>query len=732
MGRTAPLRLGALLAILAAALLVAPAGAAEAAKAKPAAELSYDAAIPQAAFGAARLRRALEPFAEVRVVSPASPAAALFRFNIDIRPDQGKDQLKPGGFAIEAESRAGSWRIGALDPAGAMYGALDAAEQIRMHGGPLGVQTKTVNPRFPFRAIKFNLPWMSYRKHESLQLHDATCRDLKFWERFLDMMAENRYNALTLWSLHPFGYMIRPKNFPEACAAANDQELAEWKTFWTTLFRMAKERGIETYLVNWNIFVSPELAKAKGWAKYSADWSFFGDADASAEVKRYTKECVTQVIDEYPDLTGLGITLGERMGGMTPQEREDWLIETFGEGIKAARRPVKFIHRAPLSADKGSGGSTDKSSTAEITRAGIDKLLAGGKIEGPMLTEFKFNWSHAYTSPRLCIIHGGKASEGYWNPKPEKYKVAWMMRNEDFFTLRWGSPAFIREHIRLNGPDYVGGYFVGSECYIPAKNYIDKDLKTAPQYAFERQWLLYMLWGRLLFDPQTPDSVFENAFDERYGQGVGKRLAPALARVSETPLILGCFYKPGWDFTLYSEGFLAPSKKGTPFITIDDLISAEPLDPAFISIRDYVRGVAEGRKFDGTACTPPAMAQKLEDHAMQALALNMFSGMRAGNVRGLEYEIADINAWGRLSRYFALKLRAGVALETFRRTKNQGEKAKAVNLLEQAAKEWDEVIAITRPLYNEIPLIHTGERKFSWAEYRADVQRDIDIARNAQ
>ena len=31
---------------------------------------------------------------------------------------------------------------------------------------------------------------------------------------------------------------------------------------------------------------------------------------------------------------------------------------------------------------------------------------------------------------------------------------------------------------------------------------------VAWKYAFERQWLFYKLWGRLLYDPATPDSVF--------------------------------------------------------------------------------------------------------------------------------------------------------------------------------------------------------------------------------
>ena len=103
------------------------------------------------------------------------------------------------------------------------------------------------------------------------------------------MMAENRFNALTLWNLHPFTYMIRPRNFPAACPST-DAELEQWRVFWRTLFRMAKDRGIETYLVNWNIVVSPEFAKAYGVKEKN---------DQSEIVRRYTRECVTQVGGEH-------------------------------------------------------------------------------------------------------------------------------------------------------------------------------------------------------------------------------------------------------------------------------------------------------------------------------------------------------------------------------------------------------------------------------------------------
>jgi hypothetical protein len=97
---------------------------------------------------------------------------------------------------------------------------------------------------------------------------------------------------------------------------------------------------------------------------------------------------------------------------------------------------------------------------------------------------------------------------------------------------------------------YVGGYFVGSETYIPALDYF-----TAVQgpvrwrWAFERQWLFYKLWGRLLYDPATPDSVFAAEFRRRYGARA-RDLLRAYSLASATQLRLGSLYDSRWDFTL--------------------------------------------------------------------------------------------------------------------------------------------------------------------------------------
>ena len=235
------------------------------------------------------------------------------------------------------------------DEQGLMYGILDIRDQLKLGYRLNEIIEKTEQPRFHFRAIKFNLPWSSYRLGESLQLHMETVKDTAFWEEFMDMMVDNRFNALTLWNLHPYTFMIQPKAFPEATQFTG-QEFANWQLFWRTLFRMAKDRGIETYIINWNIVTSPQMTEAHNVANYKDDleWHYgFSYADTSRIIVDYMRECITQVINEYPNLTGVGVSIGERMK-MPIEDAMQWVKETFVEGIKRADRKAKFIHRAPF------------------------------------------------------------------------------------------------------------------------------------------------------------------------------------------------------------------------------------------------------------------------------------------------------------------------------------------------------------------------------------------------
>jgi hypothetical protein len=611
---------------------------------------------------------------------------------------------------------------------GAMYGVLDAAEQTRL-GTPLSkIKDGTARPELEFRAIKFNLPWSAYRTSPALEQHQETCKDLKYWEAFLDMMAENRFDVLSLWSMHPYTYMIRPKNFPEACPF-NDAELVEWQKLWRGIFAMAKERGIETYLINWNVFVSPEFSRAHNVAPWSVTLSHIGGQDdfTGELVERYTRETVTQLLDEYPDLTGLGITLGERMGGMTPDQRRDWLDKTFFAGIAAAKRPAKFVYRAPLSAGTGSGGSTSEENDRR-SRAQIESLT--NNVIGPVFVEFKHNWSHGHSSPDLFHVHGGPLSDGYWNPPPTRHKVVWTMRNEDIFVLRWGQPDFVREFIqRQESRDYVGGAIIGSECYIPALDYITKEGPHKNwQWAFQRQWLFYAVWGQLLYDPATPDARFEAMLGARFGKGSGKDLLAAWKLASRVPLHFASFHKGTWDGSLYTEGFSSWTDRGKiprKLFDIDSFIKHPVLDTKrYVNVADFVK---TGKAPSG-ASSPLELADQLDRDRATTMKLVARLRARGDVLPTFDCELTDIEAWCAYSDYFAAKLRAGVALATARATQDLKQQQRAVAELETALTHWKR-LADLGGRFNRLPVLSNSTDPFSWAALIPAVERDIELAK---
>ena len=686
--------------------------------------VSFDKDSPQSAYAARKLTEAL--------------SESGYSVKMEMRPEVRIDfliqpALAPEAFSVTRDGKAVQVRGG--DARGLIYGALALREQLRN-----GVRLEELpafedKPALAFRAIKFNTPWDTYRPSSALDQHYATVRDLKFWEAFLDMMVDNRFNTITLWTLHPFTYMVQPKNFPEA-SPWTPQQFAQWQQLYRGILRMAKERGLDTYVVFWSIFVSKEFAQAHGVAKQNFYPNYYVPGDTSDLTRRYLRESVTQMLEEYPDLDGIGVSHGEGMAGMTPAQRQQWVDDVLIAGALDAKRPVKLIHRVPFSSGTSSEPGVSRS-VEEVTRAAMERL--GDRFQGPIWVEMKFNWSHAHSTPKLVKVHGGVLGDTYFVPRPSNYKITWTARNEDFFALRWGVPDFLRKHIALNGAqDYVGGYFVGSETYIPALDYFTAIKDPVDwKWAFQRQWLFYKLWGRLLYDPKTPDAIFQAEFNRRYG-AKGNNLLNAYSLASSTQLRLASLYDSRWDFTLYGEGFLALQGDYTKYISVDQLIGQPTMDPAYVGVADYVDTLAKGGSYPAGRITPPMLIDMLERDNREALRL--VSAIDYGNDASLRYEVADVKTWANLGLHLAEKLRGAVALKTYRVSGGEANKQQAIAHLEKAVAYWDEVVKITRPLYKDMRLTHynhnffvaNDNNLFHWALIRDQVANDVKIARDAR
>jgi hypothetical protein len=201
---------------------------------------------------------------------------------------------------------------------------------------------------------------------------------------------------------------------------------------------------------------------------------------------------------------------------------------------------------------------------------------------------------------------------------------------------------------------------------------------------------------------------------------------------------LASFYKSTWDFTLYSEGFLAPWTTGyddgkSPFISLEELIRHETLDAGYISIPDYCKMLMEESEIEADLFTPPILANLLKSDA--EMAMKLISELRGNTDNStLQSELDDLETWCHLAFYFADKLLAGVAFEQYRNTGSTEEFKAATQALERCIDHWEEIIRLTENRYKPMPYVsmeHPQQKwpeftSFHWKYFRDEVRADLE------
>jgi hypothetical protein len=152
------------------------------------------------------------------------------------------------------------------------------------------------------------------------------------------------------------------------------------------------------------------------------------------------------------------------------------------------------------------------------------------------------------------------------------------------------------------------------------------------------------LWGRLLYNPSTPDALFEAEFTNRYGKD-GDNLLKAFALAGTTPLRLGSLFDFTMDLTLYTEGFMALDNKikRVEYISVDRLINQPVTDPDYVSVVDYIKTTSSGGSFASNKITPPVLITMLERDCKAAL--DLVKNINTSRNNALMFEVADEMQW---------------------------------------------------------------------------------------
>ncbi len=237
-----------------------------------------------------------------------------------------------------------------------------------------------------------------------------------------------------------------------------------------------------------------------------------------------------------------------------------------------------------------------------------------------------------------------------------------------------------------------------------------------------------------LVDMWTPDNAAVSRQKSVYTKFC---TGPAYEKASSTQLTYATSFDFLSDTMIYSEGMMVyhPSKNSQP-ILVDRLISSKPGPSSWLSVKDYVAKRVANQPIAEGITTPLMTASKLE--ADNAKALDLVKNIDVSKNASLRYEVADVKAWANLGLYFAAKLRGAVALQTYRTVGGEQNKQDAIKYLDKSLAHWDEVVAITRPLYKDMPLVHynplgnvrNDNNLFHWALVRPEIASDIQTIKN--
>jgi hypothetical protein len=643
--------------------------------------------------------------------------------------------VKPEGFAIrriQHGDRTAYWVLGA-DPAGVMYGGLELAELISV-GDLSAIEDDEQNPYMPKRGTKFNCP-LDVRTPSYSDMSDAGQHNIyemwswDFWTDYIDHLARFRYNHISLWSLHPFPSMVKVPGYEEVALddvkrstiqfdelysglgvdLVNDEMLSQTETlytmtidekidFWRCVMAYAKSRNVEFWIVTWNIFT------------YGTEGQYGIDDDINNPITRdYFRKTVKQMVLTYPDLAGIGLTPGENMRKHPNELKEEWVFETYGQGVLDAvaeepDRKIIFIHR-------------QHDTEVEPVLNRFQPLVDHPNID--FIFSFKYAKAHVYsalTQPyhedfvQTLREHGD-------------IKTTWTLRNDDVYYFRWGAPDFVRPFIKNIPYDVSKGFYLGSDQYIWGREFLSTEPDPIRQIELEKHWYHWMIWGRLGYDPDLSNERFIAIMQKRFPQVRASDLFTAWQEASMVyPKTTGLHWG-SLDLHWYIEGCkgrpsFAQTKSG--FHDVNRFITLDPLSTTgYQSVQDY------GKNPDYDGVTPIDISEQIHAHADRAL--DLVNEMDHCGDKELRLTLGDIQSMAYMGKYYAHKIRGAAELAVYQENNDATRQQRAIDELQQAAKYWRLYVASAMARYaNPIWLNRSGHS--DWRQFMTDALLDIEIA----
>ena len=627
---------------------------------------------------------------------------------------------EPESFTITFPS--GSVLIEGADANGALYGALELAERVRRDGAA-AFQGPAVTGRPFLRDRGWNmfltLPW-DYAKNDTDYDPRALVDPARwwfandgFWRTLFDQMAAARMNWLDIhgaWDIsvtdapNLYAYFIQSERFPKV-GVAPEIKAANLRRL-NRVIAMAHARGIRVSLMAY---------EARFHTPHAPDPYPENEKDLSD----YTREMVEKMIRQAPGLDAIGFRIGESGHG-------EAFFNAYIDAVKASGRAIPLITRSWLARKSlvVPLARASKDFTVEIKyngeQWGSPYMLMGGRMTGWYSYSFEDYLSDSQADGAARMWPGNRPAAGEaWPAEP--YKLVWQVRaNGTHRIFPFYDPAAVRKAVRSMPLGTATGFVVeGLETYYPqSPRYYTADPKDLYcEWTHERDWMFLNMWGRLGYDPATPDSTFEALVADKLG-AASKDLVPAWTAASRIVHLAFSAFSLGPDHRNHAiELEWGGDTAG--------YIAGDPFDShVFKSVRDDLAdGATAG--LDGRIPPPQTAARLLAEaaRAEQAARIPLDSAPAVERKR-LKELVTVCEQVAHLGRYYADRF-----MSAYRAAQAEagtsGAAGQAAGHMRDAAKEWAALAAC--PFYKPFTEhLRMRTNTFRWSQELPKIQAEAE------
>jgi hypothetical protein len=536
-------------------------------------------ASPRELFGVTKLTTVLEA-TNFNAPEGASVLAAIYSSRIfDSVPNLAR--FTPGETEAFHLFRVGNkWLVVGSDASGVLYGCMELAHRCSVAGTLPAELNVTDKPAFKIRGS--NLFWMKSGSNlftmekggynwPVVPQEFPWFFDRSLMIRYLDELAENRYNAIFFWNGHPFPFFLKLPRYPEA-ATLNDSDLERNIEYLKWFTAEADRRGIWTVFHFYNIHVSPGFAKA-----HQNEGVHVENAKSTPLLENYTRYCVSEFVKSYPNV-GLMLTAGEAL----KVKPEEFVRDAIIPGIKdSGRSPPLIIRQWRIDPDR----------YRDIIKPNYENLYTMMKHNTEMIVS-------PYPDPRNKT----------WVSFGQNHIVN-MHEMADVKPFRWGSPIFIQQMVSIWKSMNISGMHI-----YPMTSWMwPASLDKADILTIDRDRIWIEAFGRYGWQPDRPaaeeERFWKGKLAERFGSSIAggaiydfyTKTGPILPGLQNIVNIYNMNYHPT---TVGQEASLNGILHSDRWEGVGDYL-ARPLDDFTLALYEQRFG-----KLDGPARLRPPLSVK--------------------------------------------------------------------------------------------------------------------------